>query len=229
MFFSHFTSIGVSASVIETVYSALKWVHDIAGVVNPMTNPFVKTVVEGAKRENAKPVVKKMPISKDVLMACCEKYATCNELPIRRDISIALLLFAGFFRFSELAGLTIKDIAISDSHLTIQVTRNETDQCRKGDEVVITRSDKVTCPVVNLEKYTLLANVDTSKASSDYLFKPLVKVRFGFKFIEKVKPLSYTRARQSIAGLLKEFLPDTTNISLHSFRRGDVTNGQQAR
>ena len=52
-----------------------------------------------------------------------------------------------FFRFSELAGLTIKDIAISDSHLTIQVTRSKTDQFRKGDEVVIARSDKVTCPV----------------------------------------------------------------------------------
>lgn len=139
LFFSHLTSIGVSASVIETIYSALKWVHDIAGVANPMTNPFVKTVVEGAKRENAKPVVKKTPISKDVLTACCEKYATCNELPIRRDISVALLLFAGFFRYSELAGLTIKDIAISDSHLTIQVTRSKTDQYRKGDEVVITR------------------------------------------------------------------------------------------
>ena len=79
--------------------------------------PLVKTVVEGAKRENTKPVVKKMPISKDVLTACSDKYATCNELPIRRDTSIALLLFAGFFRFSELAVLTIKDIAISDSHL----------------------------------------------------------------------------------------------------------------
>ena len=70
-----------------------------------------------------KPVVKKTFISKDVLTACCEKYATCNELPIRRYISVALLLFAGLFRFtiSELAGLTI-NIAISDSHLTIQVT-----------------------------------------------------------------------------------------------------------
>ena len=184
LFFSHLTSIRVSASVIETIYSALKWVHDIAGVANPMT------VVEGVKRDNAKPVVKKTPISKDVLTACCEKYATCNELPIRRDISIALLLFAGFFRFSELAGLTIKDIAISDSHLTIQVTGSKTDQYRKGDEVVITRSGKVTCPVVNLEKYISLAKIDTSKAGSDYLFKPLVKVRSGFKLIEKVKPLS---------------------------------------
>ena len=169
-----------------------------------------------------------MPISKDVLMACCEKYATCNELPIRRDISIALLLFAGFFRFSELAGLTIKDIAISDSHLTIQVTRSKTDQYRKGDEVVIAWSDKVTCPVVNLEKYMSLANIDASKASSDYLFKPLVKVRSGFKLIEKVKPLSYTRARESIVGLLKEFVPDTTNISLHSFRAGGATAAANA-
>lgn len=91
-------------------------------------------------------------------------------MPIRRDISIALLLFEGFFRLRELAGLTIKDIAIFDSHLTIQVTRNKTNQSRKGNEVVIARSDKVTCPVVNLEKYMLLANIDASKASSDYLF-----------------------------------------------------------
>ena len=188
-----------------------------AGVANPMTNPLIKTVVEGSKGENPKPVAKKMPISKDVLMACCKKYATCNELPIQRDISIALLLFVGFFRFSELAGLTIKDIAISDSHLTIQVTRSKTDQYRKGDEVVIARLDKVTCPVVNLEKYMLLANINASKASSDYLFKRLVKVRSGFELIEKVKPLTYTRARESIVGLLKEFIPDTTNISLHSF------------
>ena len=93
---------------------------------------------------------------------------------------------------------------------------------------MIARSDKVTCPVVNLEKYMSLANIDASKASSDYLFKPLVKVRSGFKLIEKVKPLSYTRARESIVGLLKEFVPDTTNISLHSFRAGGATAAANA-
>ena len=93
---------------------------------------------------------------------------------------------------------------------------------------MITRLDQVTCPVVNLEKYMLLANIDTSKASSDYLFKPLVKVRSGFKLIEKVKPLSYTRARESTVGLLKEFVPDTANISLHSFRAGSATAAANA-
>ena len=56
-----------------------------------------------------------------------------------------------------------------------------------------------------------LANIDTSKASSDYLFKPLVQVRSGFKLIEKVKSLSNTRARESVVGLLMKF---------HSFRAG---------
>ena len=108
LFFSYLTSIRVSASVIETSYSALKWVHDIVGVSNPLSNPFIKTVVEGAKRENAKPVVNKTPISMDVLTACCEKYAASNKLPIRRDISIALLLFAGFFGSASLHLLLLR-------------------------------------------------------------------------------------------------------------------------
>ena len=85
----------------------------------------------------------------------------------------------GFFGSANLQ-VSLLRTAISDSHLTIQVTRSKTDQYRKGDEVVITRSDKVICPVVNLEKYMLLANIDTSKASSDYLFKP-VKSKVWFQ------------------------------------------------
>jgi len=73
-----------------------------------------------------------------------------------------------------------------------------------------------------------LANIDTSKAGSDYLFKPIVKARSGFKLIEKVKSLSYTRARESIVGLLKEFVLDSANISLHSFRAGGATAAANA-
>ena len=68
-----------------------------------------------------------------------------------------------------------------------------------------------------------LASIDVCSANSDYLFKPVVKIKSGYKLIQKVKPLSYTRARESILGLLKEFVPETTNISLHSFRSGGTT------
>ena len=48
------------------------------------------------------------------------------------------------------------------------------------------------------------------------------KVRI-LKVIEKMKPLSYTRARESIVGLLSKFVPITDTISLHSHRAGGVT------
>ena len=228
LYFSYLSTSQVSASVIETCFCALKWVHDIAGVLNPMASPFVRNVVEGAKCQNAKPVTKKSPISPEALTACCNEYEHSRELPIRRDISMALLLFAGFFRFKELAALEIQDISISETHLTVKVTKSKTDQYRKGNEVVISRSGKVSCPVLNLERYMALAGISTSHKTSDYLFKPLVKVRSGYKVIEKVKPLSYTRARESIVGLLRKFVPSTDIISLHSFRAGGATSAANA-
>ena len=228
LYFSYLSTSQVSASVIETSFCALKWIHDIAGVPNPMVSPFVRNVVEGAKRQNAKPVAKKSPISPEALTACCAEYEHSRELPIRRDISMALLLFAGFFRFNELAALAIQDISISGTHLTVKVTKSKTDQYRKGNEVVISRSGKVSCPVLNLERYMALAGINTSHKTSDYLFKPIVKVRSGYKVIEKVKPLSYTRARESIVGLLSKFVPATDIISLHSFRAGGATSAANA-
>ena len=88
--------------------------------------------------------------------------------------------------------------------------------------MVICRSGMVTCPVSNLERSMKLTGVSTSEVS-DFLFKPIAKVRSRYKVIDKVKPLSYTRARESLVGLLLEFVPNTANISLHSFRSGGAT------
>ena len=117
------------------------------------------------------------------LTACCNEYEHSRELPIRIDISMALLLFAGFFRFNELAALAIQDISISETHLIVKVTKSKTDQYGKGNEVVISKSGKVPCPVLSLERYMTLAGINTSHKTSDYLFKPLVKVRSGYKVI----------------------------------------------
>jgi len=154
--------------VIENNFCALKWIHDIVGVHNPMVSPFVRNVGERAKRQNAKPVTKKSPISPEALTACCAEYEHSRKLPIRRDISMALLLFAGFFRFNELAALAIQDISISETHLTVKVTKSKTDQYRKGNEVVIGRSGKVSCPFHNLERYMALAGINTSLKTSDF-------------------------------------------------------------
>ena len=148
--------------MLESSYCALKWAYDFAGVPNPMSSTFVKHRVKGAKRQNTKPTSKKSPTSKEVLKACCSKYEHSDELPIQRDIFMALLLFAGLFRFSEPAALNIGHICISDTHLTIKVSQSKTDQYHRGNEVVTSRSGKVTCPVSNLERYMKLTGVITS-------------------------------------------------------------------
>lgn len=74
-----------------------------------MVSSFVRNVVEGEKSL----------ISPEALTACCNEYEHSRELPIRRDISMALLLFTGFFRFNELTALAIQYISISEMHLTV--------------------------------------------------------------------------------------------------------------
>ena len=57
---------------------------------------------------------------------------------------------------------------------------------------MIARSDKVTCPVVNLEKYMLLANIDASKASSDY-YRGQPKAGTGHKI--QFVPFVFSKSR----------------------------------
>lgn len=85
----------VSASIIKTSYFGLKWVHDIAGT---LSSAFVRNKVEGAKRQNAKLIAKKSPISREVRTAYCTKYEHSSELPIRTDIFVALFVICKYFQ-----------------------------------------------------------------------------------------------------------------------------------
>jgi len=61
-----------------------------------------------------------------------------------RLTTACLVAFAGFLRFSELIALKTTDI--SDA-MVIKISYSKSGQLRKGDEVIITRSGKATCPV----------------------------------------------------------------------------------
>ena len=68
-----------------------------------MENKFIQNLVEGAKKEHAKQVSKKAPVTSEALEECC----SCDTLTVRRDISVALLLFAEFLRYNEIAHRSI--------------------------------------------------------------------------------------------------------------------------
>lgn len=55
-----------------------------------------------------------------------------------------LLLFAGFLRYTKIAHLKIKNVAIHDTHLQLTIRKSKTDQYSKGNEIVIYKSGKIT-------------------------------------------------------------------------------------
>jgi len=59
----------------------------------------------------------------------------------------------GFLRFNEVANIRQCDLQIGVDHLTIKIPDSKTDQLRKGDDIVITRTGMETCPVAMLEDY----------------------------------------------------------------------------
>ena len=58
-----------SKSAVEEAGNALAWVYNIAGLQSPVEDGTVKSVIEGARRLLAKPVIKKEPVSADNLRA----------------------------------------------------------------------------------------------------------------------------------------------------------------
>jgi len=65
-----------------------------------------------------------------------------------RDRALLLIGFAGGFRRSELASLTVQDITVTDDGLMIRLRRSKTDQEGRGREVAVPYgSHPETCPV----------------------------------------------------------------------------------
>jgi len=74
--------------------NALSWVHAICGLDNPSTHPFLKTVLEGLRHSLAKPVIKKEPVTVEMLEAMVRD---AEESGILSDLTTACLLaFSGF-------------------------------------------------------------------------------------------------------------------------------------
>ena len=86
-----------------------------------------------------------------------------------RLTTACLVAFAGFLRFSKL----IEFITLRADAMVIKIPCSKGDQLRKGDEVIIARSGKVTCPVSYLENF--LSRSGTSLQEQRFVFHPICK------------------------------------------------------
>ena len=120
-------------------------------VEDPTDHLLVKQVLAGSRRILAHKTTKKEPIASEILNKMFDKFVTpASQLPIVRTMSICLLGYAGFLRFSELASLREYDISFYDEHMEVFIELSKTDQFR-GAWVPIARTGSSICPVAMVE------------------------------------------------------------------------------
>ena len=141
----------------EAVY-AISWAHKFAGFKDPCKSDFVGLVREGAHRKIGHTVVKKEPLTPEILLKIVNKYGqSSNSLKDLRIVCMCLLSFAGFLRFSELANLKRSNISFHSSHVKLVLEQSKTDVYREGRDVVIAKTGTLSCPVNMLDRYLKLA------------------------------------------------------------------------
>lgn len=212
LYLTYLLNIGCSFHVISSAVYAIKWAHSILGYEDPTEHPFIKNIVEASKRNNKARVIKKEVVTTKDLVLLCDIYADSSSLLEVRDMCMILLSFAGFLRYEELSSLRCSDVIRQNFH-----QQSKTDQYRQGNEILISAGVTSACPVLMLQRYISLGNIDIF--SDHFLFKSVFKSKEGLKLIYKNKKLSYTRARECMLSKLKSVMGN----GLHSLRSGGAT------
>ena len=201
----------------DFAFYAIKWAHEMAGMVSPTDNQLVSRVRDAAKRilGAARPN-RKEPITIEVLNDMVGRADLSNILQLR-NVCLYALSYAGFFRSAEVLNIRMNHIYFQEGYMVIKVEKSKTDQLRLGDEVVIAQSGGRVCPVSLLKTY--LSKFDIDPLSSEFIFRPLVKTKSSYKLVQKDKPISYTTFRDQLAQSLQNVVPDPSVYGTHSMKK----------
>jgi len=211
-----------SACSLVLVHAALKWLHTFCPLEgpNPLDNGFCKNILEAAKRSREVPIKKKKPLSSTMLKQIIDRYAGDGaSLKDLRVAAICSIGFAGFLRYNELSNLKPEHIAFHKDFIKIFIPKSKTDIYREGNYVYISRTQTKYCPVLIIEKYMKVANVEVT--SDLPLFRCLTKKKRGYAL--RNNKLSYTRYREIFKDCISSLGFETKDFGLHSLRAGGIT------
>ena len=97
MYLLEFSKQTESSASVVLAYSALKWLHTLFPMNNPLENDLCRNIVESANRSKNKPITKKTPITADIIKQIIDKYATPGSN--LKDLRIATICTVGFAGF----------------------------------------------------------------------------------------------------------------------------------
>ena len=179
----------------------MAWIHTTAGLPTITVHPFVKATLEGLQRMLAKPVVKKEPMTVEMLEAIVRDAEKSGRLRDLRLTTACLLGFSGFLCFDELINLRSCNVVIEANLM----------------RVVVVRSGTITCPVAMLERY--LSRTATVAGDERFLFRPIQSTKNG-KTLRSSGKISYSCLVEFLKRKLKALGFAANLFGLHSLRAG---------
>ena len=111
LYLEHLIESDTSASVLSHASCGISWTKKLYCFSDPCHDPLVKSILEAGARISAKPVVKKEPITPEMISLICSKYASPSaNLSGLRIAALFVTAFCAFLRLDELAKLRCCDV-----------------------------------------------------------------------------------------------------------------------
>ena len=232
LFITELTDKKVSVSIMNNILYSISWVHTIADLEDPCKSNLIVKMRQGAKRILAKPIVKKNPITPEILKTMVSYFGQDKKnLMNWRFICMCLLGYyvcvVFFFRFSEIANIKRSDTKIYKDRLEIYVSQSKTDKFKEGARTIISAmcNNSSVCLKLIFMHYLALAKI--SDSSEEFILRAISKSGSEYK-LHKTKKNSYGRSREILLQNLEKIGISKSSFGLHSLRSGGVTASSNA-
>ena len=110
------------------------------------------------------------------------------------------------------------DVLINSTYMSVFIESSKTDKYRDGAWILIARTGTVLCPVLNLERYFLWADV-----SDVCIFSHLSATKTGHILRKDGKHMSYSNMRSIFLEAFKPHVSDINRYCLHCLRSGGTS------
>jgi integrase len=202
------------AATIRRRLTAIGQAHRAAGHSSAASthHALVSETLKGIRRTIGVAQTGKRPLLTEQVRAIIR--ALPGDLQGLRDRALLLIGFAGGFRRSELAGLTVEDVGVENDGLLITLRRSKTDQEGRGREVALPYgSSPETCPV---------------RAYREWLGRAVLKTGAVFREIDRHERIGVKGLHKDSIGLIVKRAVariglDRAHYGGHSLRAGLAT------
>lgn len=202
---------GVKISTLTRRVAAIRYAHQVAGEEPPTNCEAVKATIKGIRRRNGTAPEQKAPATASVVAAMIEHCE--GDLRGLRDRALILMGFAGAFRRSELAALTVEDLTEMPDGYRVRIARSKTDQEGKGEVIAIYRGTRLR-PVEAIKAWIEAAGIESGPI--------FLQVKKGGNVFPKAL------STKSIGEIVKAYAAkagfDADDFGGHSLRAGFLTS-----